>query len=84
MRIPNLVSIVLVSSTLALASPGIARAALPPDDAKAHAGPTLGVDARFGGFLNTGACAPDTPEPVWGAGGELLGYKCVPTSANGG
>jgi hypothetical protein len=27
-------------------------------------------------------CAPDRPEPVWGANSELLGYSCASPSAN--
>ena len=29
-------------------------------------------------------CAPDRAEPVWGTGNALMGYSCVPESANGG
>ncbi|GEM_PF-4664542 len=32
---------------------------------------------------NANDCAPDTPEPVWGADSSLVGYSCVPPSANG-
>jgi hypothetical protein len=33
---------------------------------------------------NANSCAPDQAEPVWGENGVLLGYSCVPPSANGG
>lgn len=29
------------------------------------------------------SCAPDRAEPVWGPGNALMGYSCVPESANG-
>jgi hypothetical protein len=33
---------------------------------------------RYGRALgNANDCAPDRPEPVWGAGNALLGYSCV-------
>jgi len=31
---------------------------------------------------NSGTCGPDRPEPKWGNGNRLLGYVCVPYSAN--
>jgi hypothetical protein len=33
---------------------------------------------------NGNACAPFRPEPAWGENGVLLGYSCVPPTANGG
>ena len=30
------------------------------------------------------ACAPDQAEPAWGENGVLLGYSCLPPTANGG
>ena len=33
---------------------------------------------------NANLCAPDRAEPAWGENGVLLGYSCVPPTANGG
>lgn len=32
---------------------------------------------------NANDCAPDRATPVWGADSSLVGYSCVPRSANG-
>ena len=31
-----------------------------------------------------GNCAPERAEPIWGHDSNLIGYECVPESANGG
>jgi len=33
--------------------------------------------------LNANACAPDQAAPAWGENGVLLGYSCLPPTANG-
>jgi len=35
-------------------------------------------------FPNGNSCAPDAPEPAWGPGNALLGYRCVRDNVNGG
>lgn len=34
-------------------------------------------------YQSGNSCSPDRAEPVWGPGNAMMGYSCVPESANG-
>jgi hypothetical protein len=40
--------------------------------------------SSIGVVPNANSCAPDRAEPAWRENGVLLGYSCVPPTANGG